>query len=52
MSGTDPVLRHVTITGITPMTAVEELMNRAQLIDAVAAATGLARVSQGTLVRS
>ncbi len=43
MSGTDPVLRHATITASTPMTAVEELMNRAQLIDAVAAATGLPR---------
>jgi transcription elongation factor len=43
MSGTDLVHQHATITGSTPMTAVEELMNRAQLIDAVAAATGQPR---------
>ncbi len=43
MSCTDPVPRHATITASTPMTAVEELMNRAQLIDAVAAATALPR---------
>jgi hypothetical protein len=43
MSYTDPVFRHATITASTPMTAVEELMNRGQLIDAVAAATGQPR---------
>jgi len=41
--GHRPVLRHATITASTPADRMEELMNRAQLIDAVAAATGLPR---------
>jgi len=43
MSCTDRILRHATITRKQADDLVEELMNRGQLIDAVAAATGLPR---------